>query len=101
MQAWHRHATRQEDHAVENGRALFFQHLKESRKHGKAGVKQWIEEIKVELPKRYNNKYGQQLLDIPPDVLQQMAARASTVFVDAFLHTRKKQLPYDSFHATD
>ena len=38
--------------------ALDFQHLKESRKHGKAGVKQWIEEIKVERPRRYNDKYG-------------------------------------------
>ena len=53
-------------------------------------MKQWIEEINVELPKRYNMKYGQQLPEIPPDVLQQMAARASTVFVDAHLNTRKR-----------
>ena len=53
-------------------------------------MKQWIEEIKVELPKRYNEKYGQQLPEIPPHVLQQMAARASTVFVDALLNNRNR-----------
>ncbi len=58
---------------------------------------QWIEEINVELPKRYNNTYGQQLPEIPLDVLQQMAARARTVFVNALLNNRKRSCLMNPF----
>ena len=70
--------------------ALDFQHLRESRRSGKEGVKQWIAVLKEELAKKYNNKYKQQMPEIPPDILQQMAARANTDFLDALLNTRNR-----------
>ena len=70
--------------------ALGFQYMRESRKHGKAGVTQWLEKIKVELPKMHLEKYGKQLPEITPEVLQEVSTLASAVFMEALLNTRNR-----------
>ena len=54
-----------------------------SRKHGKAALRLWIEDIKVELPRKYYEKYGEPLTEIPPDALKQVADKASAALLDA------------------
>lgn len=44
----------------------------------------------VELPKMYQDKYGKQLPDITPEVLQEMSSKASAVLVEALLNTRNR-----------
>ncbi len=46
--------------------ALGFLHIKEAGKESKAALKHWVEEINVELPKKYYEKFGERLPDIPP-----------------------------------
>jgi len=70
--------------------AMGFHHMKEARLDGRAALRQWIEEIKVELPKKYYEKYGERLREIPLDVLKQVAAKASAALLGALLNTRNR-----------
>ena len=78
--------------------ALEFDHIKESKKHGRAGVTQWLEQIKIELPKLYRDKYGKKLPEITPEVLQEMSSKATDVFLLALLNTRNRNIFSNPIH---